>query len=167
MPPLLASLVPLPRLESVARLVLWEVAIKTLMGALVDAAGIAVGMPDAKSNQGPSQAAIWPLTQSKDKAERRGRRPGGAERHIELATAGEPDSTRAFCFTGAPRQPSPASFNFSPGAFRLDTSWRASIEALNLLLPHGRSELDRSPRGSAPGFSATAIPRRQGGSRLP
>jgi hypothetical protein len=141
--------------------------VKALVGAFIDAAGVAVGVPDPEGNQGPCQAAIWPLTQSKDEAERRGGRAGCAERNVELATAGKPDSIRVFSFAGAPRKPNPASLDFFPGAFRLNPGYaRRSKRSTSCSHTADRNSIEA--RGAAPpGLSGTPIPRRQGGRRLP
>lgn len=130
------------------------------MGALVDISRIAVArVPDTESNERPREAVIGVLGQAEDKPEWRPGRARLAKRNVELATGGEPDSVRSFCFASLPCEPNPASFDFPAGALRLNPGRGMRVKALDLLPPLDRRELDRYRRQrAAPGI---ASPRRQ------
>jgi hypothetical protein len=102
---------------------LWIAPVKALVGALVDGARRwVVRVALAKRDEVPDEAAVWVLSQLKDKAEwRRGcSLPSG--RHIELHASGESRPAlvvlRLALFKVKSRF---SAFDFSAGTFRLDS----------------------------------------------
>lgn len=97
-------------------------AVKPLVGALVDAASVAIaGMPDAEGDHRPGQAAIG-LRQAKDKAERGIRRPGRSQWHVELAAPWNLGPIGAVRLAALPGERCPASLDFPARFLRLDPS---------------------------------------------
>lgn len=136
----------------------WKVAVEALVGALVNAARVAVRrVPNAKGNHRPRELAAGALGQPENESVWRVRGASLAERDVELAATRQPDPAWSLCFASLPVKLRVA-LDFAARSLCLDASARVRIKSLDLLPPLKGAELDRNGREAS---RRSASPRRQ------